>query len=355
MTHPPAIACSCVACLGAVALGALVACGSSSPSPAGDGRPADGGGPGLGSSASYSDAHAVPARDTDDGPGTDSDVAAGDQDSAANQVGSSDGGASGTDGASGGGDGGPPVAPSQVPSGWKLALDDEFNGSLLGPAWTVGTNLGSFVDNGVTYWKPYQSQEAEYLTSSMVSLHDSNLVLSTEGSSAISGPSGSKSFIAGYVTSYGKFSFQYGYAEFRIEMPDVAAGSNTGLWPAVWLLNSTYANSDEIDILESYGADQTAIQMTAQPSNSADDTITPGYHVLAVLHEASTISFYVDNKLVKAFTQSMSSQMAILMGMQLGSSAFGWLPGPMPANWPGGVNGPMTADFKVDWVHVWTP
>jgi hypothetical protein len=27
----------------------------------------------------------------------------------------------------------------------------------------------------------------------------------------------------------------------------------------------------------------------------------------------------------------------------------------MPANWPGGVNGPMTADFKVDWVHVWTP
>ena len=253
------------------------------------------------------------------------------------------------------GDGGPPAAPSQVPSGWTLALDDEFNGSLLGPAWTVGTNLGSFVDNGTTYWKPYQSQEAEYLTSSMVTLHDSNLVLSTEASSPVTGPYGSKSFIAGYVTSYGKFQFQYGYAEFRIEMPDVAAGSQTGLWPAVWLLNSTYANSDEIDILESYGADQTAIQMTAQPSNSVDATITPGYHVLAVLHEASTISFYVDNKLVKAFTQSMSSEMAILMGMQLGSSAFGWLPGPMPTNWPGGVNGPMTADFKVDWVHVWTP
>jgi Glycosyl hydrolases family 16 len=254
-----------------------------------------------------------------------------------------------------GGAPGTPVPPPQVPSGWNLALDDEFNGSTLGPNWSVGTNLTSFVDNGTTYWNPYQQQEAEYLTSSMVAVQDSNLILSTEASSPVSGPYGSKSFVAGYVTSYGKFAFQYGYIEFRMEMPPVAAASQTGLWPALWLLNSTYANSDEIDVLESYGADQTAIQMTAQPSNSVDATITAGYHILAVLHETSTIAFYVDNQLVKSFNQSMSSEMAILMGLQLGSSAFGWLPGPMPANWPGGVNGPMTADFKVDWVHVWTP
>jgi beta-glucanase (GH16 family) len=236
-----------------------------------------------------------------------------------------------------------------------LALDDEFNGTTLGPSWSVGTNLGSFVDHGTTYWKPYQSQEAEYLTSSMVAVQSSNLVLSTEASSPVTGPYGSKSFIAGYVTSYGKFAFQYGYIEFRVEMPNVAPGSKTGLWPALWLLNSTYANSDEIDVLESFGGDQTAIQMTAQPNNAVNPTVTPGYHVLAMLHEPSSIAFYVDNQLVKAFSQSMSSQMAILMGMQLGSSAFGWLPGPMPANWPGGINGPMTADLKVDWVHVWTP
>jgi hypothetical protein len=291
------------------------------------------------------------------GAGTDANGAGGGgQDSSANQDGTaaSDSGGS-NDGAGTGTDGGPPVPPPQVPSGWKLSLDDEFDGSTLGPDWTVGTNLTSFVDNGTTYWNPYQPKEAEYLTASMVAVQNSNLILSTEATSAVSGPYGSKSYIAGYVTSYGKFQFQYGYIEFRMEMPDVAAGANTGLWPALWLLNSTYANADEIDVLESYGADQTAIQMTAQPSNSVNDTITAGYHILAVLHEASTISFYVDNKLVKAFTQSMSSQMAILMGMQLGSSAFGWLPGPTPATWPGGIHGPMTADFKVDWVHVWTP
>jgi hypothetical protein len=272
-------------------------------------------------------------------------------DSTSDSGGSHDG-APGMDGNSGNA----PTPPPQVPSGWKIALDDEFDGSTLGPDWSVGTNLTSFVDKGTTYWNPYQSQEAEYLTGSMVAVQNSNLVLSTEASSPITGPSyGTKSFIAGYVTSYGKFAFQYGYAEFRMEMPDVAAGSKTGLWPALWLLNSTYSNADEIDVLESYGADQTAIQMTAQPKNSVNATITPGYHVLGVLHEATTISFYVDNQLVKAFTQSMSSQMAILMGLQLGSTQFGWLPGPMPANWPGGINGPMTADFKVDWVHVWTP
>jgi beta-glucanase (GH16 family) len=281
------------------------------------------------------------------------------------QGGSSDGGGGGTTASDGGGTGsddsgggsGAPTPPPQVPSGWKLALDDEFDGTTLDTNnWSVGTNLTSFVVNGVTYWNPYQQQEAEYLTGSMVAVQGSNLFLSTEAAAQpITGPYGSKSYIAGYVTSYSKFAFQYGYIEFRMEMPDVEAGANTGLWPALWLLNSTYSNSDEIDVLESYGADQTGIQMTAQPSNSVTTTIAPGYHILAVLHEASTISFYVDNKLLKAFTQSMSSEMAILMGMQLGSAAFGWLPGPTPDTWPGGINGASTADFKVDWVHVWTP
>jgi beta-glucanase (GH16 family) len=351
MHHHSAIACRCVAGLGAAALGALVACGSSSQPPGGGAAQKDNGGT-AGADTGTSEIDASGAA-TPDASGT----SPGDEDSGVDQDGttvSADSGVS-RDGAATGTDGGSPVAPSQVPSGWTLALDDEFNGTTLGPDWSVGTNLGTFVDDGITYWKPYQSEEAEYLTASMVAVQDSNLILSTEASSPISGPYGTKSFIAGYVTSYGKFAFQYGYIEFRVEMPDVAAGSDTGLWPALWLLNSTYANSDEIDVLESYGADQTAIQMTAQPSNSVDATVTPGYHVLAVLHQASTIAFYVDNMLVKSFDQSMSSEMAILMGLQLGSSAFGWLPGPTPSDWPGGINGSMTADLKIDWVHVWTP
>jgi hypothetical protein len=335
---------SCFASLLTAVAGA--SCGTSGSSAGAGGSGADAGG-GAGNDASGSGSGGQEAGNRDGASALDS--------GGAHDGGSGSGSGGGDGGGSGGGDGGVPVAPSQVPAGWKLALDDEFDGATLSSNWGVGTNLGTFVDNGTTYWKPYQPDEAEYLTASMVAVQSSNLILSTEASPAVTGPYGSKTYIAGYVTSYGKFQFQYGYIEFRMEMPDVAAGAQTGLWPALWLLNSTYANSDEIDVLESYGADQTAIQMTAQPSNSVDDTITPGYHILAVLHQATSIAFYVDNVLVKSFNQSMSSEMAILMGMQLGSAAFGWLPGPMPANWPGGIHGPMTADFKVDWVHVWTP
>jgi beta-glucanase (GH16 family) len=210
--------------------------------------------------------------------------------------------------------------------------------------------------NGETYWNPYVHEEGEYLTGSMVRVENSNLILSAMAApSPIAGPLGTKDYISGYVTSYNKFAFQYGYIEFRAQMVDVAAGAKTGLWPALWMLNSTYSNTDEIDVLESFGGDQTAIQMTAQPNGAATTTITPGYHVLGTLHTQTTIAFYVDNVLLKSFTQSMSSQMAILMGLQLGSSALTWLPSPDPSTWPGGVNGPRTADLKIDWVHVWTP
>jgi hypothetical protein len=322
---------------------AAASCGSGDSSNAGPGGP--GGGDDASSSGSSSGGAGHDAGR--DAPG----------DSASSDSGSSHDGGTGKDGGMGmdSGQGNAPMPPPQVPNGWHIALDDEFEGSTLGPNWSVGTNLTSFVDNGTTYWNPYQPKEAEYLTGSMVAIQNSNLILSTEASNPVSGPYGSKSFIAGYVTSYGKFDFQYGYIEFRMEMPGVAQGAMTGLWPALWLLNSTYANPDEIDVLESFGGDQTAIQMTAQPMNAANTTITPGYHILGVLHTATNINFYVDNQLLQAFTQSMSSKMAILMGLQLGSTQFGWLPGPMPANWPGGINGAMTADFKVDWVHVWTP
>jgi hypothetical protein len=366
MNDNSVIAGRCFAGLGAAALGALLACGSSSQSAqSGGSHPGEQpGGGGVSEPDASASAGGLDATTMASGSGgTPGDDASG------SNAGDSAGGPSPTDAAGAGddsgttvadggkatSDGGPLVAPPQVPSGWKIALDDEFNGDTLGPDWGIGTNLGTFTDNSTTYWKPYQQNEAEYLTASMVAVQGGNLVLSVEGSSAISGPYGSKSYIAGYVTSYNKFAFQYGYIEFRVEMPDVAAGKDTGLWPALWLLNSTYANSDEIDVLESFGADQTAIQMTAQPNNAAKTTVTPGYHVLACLHQASTIAFYVDNKVVRSFSQSMSSNMAILMGMQLGSSAFGWLPGPMPSNWPGGIHGPMTADLKIDWVHVWTP
>jgi hypothetical protein len=258
---------------------------------------------------------------------------------------------------------GAPTAPPQVPSGSKLALNDDFTSPTLGLPWNIGTDQGSFLFEGTTYYDCWVPAEAEYPTASMVKTGASGLVLSVMVSSPIVGDQGSKSFISGYVNSYGNFAFQYGYLEIRARLPAATPGTQTGLWPALWLFNSTYANVDEIDLVESFGGDQTSIGMTVHDAainaiNSTGDqvtvTITTGYHVFGVLHEASSISFYVDNHLEKTFNVALASEMAINMGVQLGNATLGWISGPVPANWGSGIHGAHAPDMDVDWVHVWT-
>jgi beta-glucanase (GH16 family) len=254
-------------------------------------------------------------------------------------------------------DSGTPVAPPQVPTGWKLALDDEFDGDTLGPNWSKGTNLGTFVFSGSTYWEPYIADEGDYGSDSLVKVQNSNLILSLMAApSPITGPNyGAKSYISGYANTFDKFAFKYGYMEFRIDLPEVADGADTGIWPVLALYNSTYSNDDQIDILESFGQDQTKVQITVPPNNTATSAVTHGYHVVGLLHQPTTIAFYVDDQLVQSFNRTMSSDMATLMGMKATSAAIHGMPQPAPANWPGGINGPRTADLKIDWVHVWTP
>jgi beta-glucanase (GH16 family) len=265
-------------------------------------------------------------------------------------------GGSGSSGRGSSGDGGAPVAPPQVPAGWKIALDDEFNGDTLGPNWALGTHKSTFTDNGTTYWTTING-ESGYVTASMVKVQDGNLILSAAAHAPISGPEGTKSYVFGYVTSFDKFTYQYGYIELRVLNAAVAAGSTTGLWPALWTYRNDWSTPphDEIDVFESFCNDQRDIQMTAQPSNRVKATVTTGvYHTFGALHkEDGTIAFYIDDKLQMSFSQTIQSEMAILMGMQLGRGD--WCAAPAPDTWPGGINGPMTADIKVDWVHVWTP
>jgi beta-glucanase (GH16 family) len=149
-------------------------------------------------------------------------------------------------------------------------------------------------------------------------------------------------------------------------MPSCTPGSQTGLWPALWLYNADFANQDEIDILESFGGDQSNFQMSvhtnalnADPSTAPNThvlvNITPGYHTYGIMHLADAISLYVDNEFIQTFNYALPSKMAINMGLQLGNSSMGWISGPVPSNWGGGIQGADTADLDVDWVHVWTP
>jgi beta-glucanase (GH16 family) len=227
----------------------------------------------------------------------------------------------------------------------------------------MGTGLGTFNFNGTNYWFPYIDKESEYLAASQVNVQQSNIIFTARPSAPIAGKDGTKNYISGYVTSHGKWSFQYGYIEIRAKMPSCTAGSQTGLWPALWLLNSTFSNQDEIDILESFGGDQSNFQMSVHNNalNSSSQNphvfvnISPGYHTFGVMHLADSISLYVDNKFIQTFNYALPSHMAINLGLQLGNSSMGWISSPVPSNWGGGIQGSNTADLDLDWVHVWTP
>lgn len=246
-----------------------------------------------------------------------------------------------------------------------LALNDDFNGPGLDEAvWSVGVPMTEFEYNGTTYFTTW-NQELAYMTASQVRVQDSALILTAAQSAPINGPAGTRNFVSGNVSSYWKFSKQFYYVEIRAKLPTVT-GSSTGLWDALWLYDTEW-EGNEIDIMESYGGDQTnadghiwapANRDTGSPELSADYEGLSGWNIYGVLKTPSAIKFYLNNELRytctdPAYIESDSPPQAIMMELKLGD--VGWMPPANPSQWGGGVQGPQTADLMIDWVHVWTP
>lgn len=105
-------------------------------------------------------------------------------------------------------------------------------------------------------------------------------------------------------SSQNGFSQQYGYFEMSAALP-----SDSGTWPAFWLLpaNQTTSNHGEIDVMEQYGQFSTAFCITlhdwnndansAQKCGDVGVTLNDGnYHTYGMLWTAQTMTFYLDGK-----------------------------------------------------------
>lgn len=96
-----------------------------------------------------------------------------------------------------------------------LAFEDEFDSKSLDTAnWSVGEPLGSFQVNDTTYYQTW-NQELEYITASQVTVQDSTLILTAAPHTPIAGLDGDRSYVSGGVSTFGKFSAQFYYAEIR--------------------------------------------------------------------------------------------------------------------------------------------
>jgi beta-glucanase (GH16 family)/Ca2+-binding RTX toxin-like protein len=151
-------------------------------------------------------------------------------------------------------------------------------------------------------------------------------------------------YTSGLLTTANSFSQTYGYFEVRAQMP-----AGQGVWPAFWLLPSSFSSPPELDVVEQIGG--TTSYFT---SHSATEGVTgftfdvPGnttaFHTYGVLWGTKTLTWYVDGQSVASTPtpDDMRGPMYLLLNLAIG----GGFPGDPPSNFKG-------ADFKVDYVRAY--
>jgi beta-glucanase (GH16 family) len=135
------------------------------------------------------------------------------------------------------------------------------------------------------------------------------------------------------------FSMQYGYVQVVAKLP-----VGPGTWPAFWLLNTAQLQNQssvgEIDIMEQYGQFPMAFCTTLHDwtggttpfqscPNVAPVNLTAEYHKYGMWWTASTMRFYLDNRLLYSTPTPavMNQPYYLLLDLGLGG---GWPTGSTP-------------------------
>lgn len=137
----------------------------------------------------------------------------------------------------------------QVPAGWHLVWNDEFDGKEIDSSkWDFQLGTGS--QYGLVGWG---NNELQYYRKENAFVKDGNLVIEARKEDFQGQAYTSARLRTVKDDDSQLFTKTYGRIEARIKMP-----SGNGIWPAFWLLPATkdygtWASSGEIDIMEAKG------------------------------------------------------------------------------------------------------
>lgn len=132
-------------------------------------------------------------------------------------------------------------------SQWKLAWNDEFNGSELDKAkWSIGLPWSGDDGEG----RHHNDQYLSYIMDDDVRVSGGALHLTTQRRQVKSAKGKTYDYTEGLITTSGKYRTTYGYLEMRALLPTQAG---PGVWPAFWTLSDGWP--PEFDILEYWGSD----------------------------------------------------------------------------------------------------
>ncbi len=210
------------------------------------------------------------------------------------------------------------MQPLGVGGSWHLIFDDEFSNdsSLNTSKWTPYWFSNGSTSNGTT------------MDSSNVSVSGGSLNLALNGGTG------------GLVSTNGKFSYTYGFAEARIYLPPTTSGSQIANWPAFWTDGQSWPADGEQDIMEGLGG--SACYHFHDPSGGPGSCASgnySGWHTFGADWEPGSVTYYYDGVKVGTISQGItSSPMYLILENSDGSAG-------------GQVVSPST--MKVQYVRVW--
>jgi beta-glucanase (GH16 family) len=234
------------------------------------------------------------------------------------------------------------------PPGYQLVWNDEFDGrSINTKNWTY--------DIGGWGWG---NGEAQFYTDRPENARVEKGMLVIE---ALQEKYEDSYYTSARLKTQGLQDFQYGRIEARLKVPE-----GKGLWPAFWMLGSSFNGSNwpdcgEIDIMEYIGREPDLIMGTAhgpgysgalgigqwnrQTFNIADD-----FHTYAIEWEEGKIDWYFDGELYHTLTYAdigdrewvFDQPFFLIFNLALG----GQLPGPI------GLDVKFPKQYLIDYVRV---
>jgi beta-glucanase (GH16 family) len=178
---------------------------------------------------------------------------------------------------------------------WRLVFSDHFTGSTLDTAnWSTCYFFGC-TDKG--------NNELEMYQASQVTVHNGTVSLTV-----VPKRTHDKQYLSGMLSSHGKFSFRYGYAQIVAKLP-----RGRGLWSAFWTEPESGAWPPEIDIMENLAqSDSVSLYVHYDAANQFDSstvylpTASSAFHSYGVDWEPGSVTWYVDGFLWAHFAVSIT-------------------------------------------------
>ena len=223
--------------------------------------------------------------------------------------------------------------------GWKLTFQDEFDGNAL------NTNKWNPKDP----WERERNRELQAYVKDAFEVKGGVLKIKAEKRHAFYAGK-EREYTSGMMTTYGKFSQEYGRFEIRCRVPQ-----GKGMWPAFWLLPDPLDWPPEIDVLEILGHEPNKVYLTHHfrdaphkhgshggswvgPDFSAD------FHEYAIEWSPKAIVWFVDG--VERFRSKKpipTGKMYLLVNLAVGG------------DWPGAPNENthFPAAFEIDYVRAY--